>query len=172
VEGRETLRIPARRAFGTGSHESTRLLLEWLEDLPMAGLRVLDVGTGSGILSLAAERLDAGQVVGVDLDPVAVWLARENCRLNGGSVRLVVGDLRCLGGAAFDLAMVNILPAEWLADASALRGLLTAGASALLSGIPRDQAAEVARAVARCGLTVREERTAGDWMACRAEVVD
>jgi ribosomal protein L11 methyltransferase len=168
VAGRETLRIPARRAFGTGSHESTRLLLEWLEELPLVGLRVLDVGTGSGILSLAAERCGA-RVVGIDTDPVAVWLARENRRLNRGAIELVVADPGSLRGRAFDLALVNILPSEWLADAPALSGLLVGGAAVLLSGIPRDQAEELISAVAEYGLVVREERAVGDWVACRAE---
>lgn len=82
MDGRVLLRVPARRAFGTGSHESTRLILEWLEDLDLRGLYVLDLGAGSGILSLAAMSLGAGAVVGLDIDPVASFVSREIVRLN------------------------------------------------------------------------------------------
>ena len=111
---RFVLRVPARRAFGTGSHESTQLILEWLESLDMAGTTVLDLGTGTGILAMAALRLGAVSVVGLDVDPQAVVLARENAVLNMTSIPLAAGGLGCLGEARFQLALVNIIPANWI----------------------------------------------------------
>jgi ribosomal protein L11 methyltransferase len=74
-------------AFGTGSHPTTRLCLEWLERRVFPGMSVLDYGCGSGILAIAAARLGAGEVVGVDIDPQAVTAARNNAESNGVSAR-------------------------------------------------------------------------------------
>ncbi|MEO1088948.1 MAG: 50S ribosomal protein L11 methyltransferase, partial [Acidobacteriota bacterium] len=82
AEGRVALHVPAENAFGTGSHESTRLMLLWMSELDLTGLDVLDVGCGSGILSFAAERLGA-KVVGFDLDVPSAITARRNGIRNG-----------------------------------------------------------------------------------------
>lgn len=166
--GRVTLRLPARRAFGTGSHESTRLVLEWMEDLSIVGRRVLDLGTGSGVLSLAAERLGAASVIGVDIDPVATIMARDNRRLNEGAFRIVAGDLDCLAGARFDLALVNIIPEAWVSAIGRLAAVLAPGAAAVFSGLLCEQLAEVTAAVEPVGLRIEASRREGEWAALLA----
>jgi len=96
--GRFLLRLPARTAFGVGSHESTRLAVELLETLPVAGARVLDVGTGTGILAFAALRLGAAAVVACDLDPGAALLLPQFMQLNGIRFAAFAGSLQALSG--------------------------------------------------------------------------
>ena len=161
------LRVPARRAFGTGSHPSTRLVLEWMEDLDLRGRRVLDVGTGTGILSMAALHLGAAEAIGVDIDPVACFVASETLELNRSPVRLISGGLSCLAGEPFDVALVNILPREWLAEAVGLGSRLTHDGYAILSGIPADDAEEVSAELLRSSLEPVERRISGDWAVLR-----
>ncbi len=164
---RVLLRVPARRAFGTGSHPSTRITIEWMEDLDLGGRRVLDVGAGTSILSMAALHLGAAEAIGIDVDPVACFVASETLALNGSSARLVAGGLDCLGGAPFDVALVNILPSEWLAGAAALTPRLADGGLAIVSGVPTEQVAEVTEALRAIGLETRETRVEGEWAALR-----
>lgn len=168
VSGRVTLRLPARRAFGTGSHETTRLVLEWLEELPVAERQVLDLGSGSGVLSLAAGQLGAASVVAVDLDPVAAVMARDNRRLNGGMFRIVAGIIDCLAGRRFDLALVNISPAAWLSAVDGLAAVLLPGATTIFAGLLVDQSEEFIAAIEPAGFQVEARRQAGEWVALRA----
>lgn len=170
------LHIPARSAFGTGSHESTRLVLELLEDLPLAGCRVLDVGTGSGILALAALALGARFAVGFDIDAESVLLAGQNGRLNlhlpsaraGRIPAFAVGGIEILRPEPrFDLALVNILPERMLPWIDLLPARLVDGAAALFSGILEEVAPPVLERLAELGFTPEESRRAGEWIAYR-----
>ncbi|HEX9669045.1 MAG TPA: 50S ribosomal protein L11 methyltransferase, partial [Thermoanaerobaculia bacterium] len=115
--GRSLLRLPARAAFGTGSHESTRLAVELLEDVDLAGRRVLDVGTGTGVLAFAALVRGAADAVAFDLDPAAPFHARVNARLNGLRPRLFAGTVAALRDAAhFDLVLAYMVPEELLPE--------------------------------------------------------
>jgi ribosomal protein L11 methyltransferase len=167
--GRELLRVPARRAFGTGSHESTRLILAWMEDLDLAGRRVLDLGSGSAILSIAAERSGAACVVGVDIDPVACFVASDNRRLNDSVVSLVAGELTALRHQSFDLALVNILPGNWVSAAPQLAEVLMPSASVLFSGVPAVDRTDFETRLAKAGMPCVEARFEGEWSALRAE---
>jgi ribosomal protein L11 methyltransferase len=166
--GRRLLRVPARAAFGTGSHESTALALELLEDTAVAGRRVLDVGTGTGVLGFAALHLGAASVVAFDVDPAAPFHARDNARLNRLSLRLFAGRFDALSCAGcFDLALVNVVPEQILPEAPALLDLLAPGAEAIFSGILADRGPEVLAALGGLGVAERERRTAGEWIAYR-----
>lgn len=169
-EERIVLRIPARQAFGTGSHESTRLLLEWLQEIDLGGRRVVDIGTGSGILALAAARLGAQGPVAVDVDPVAVFVARETARINGVRLRLVAGGADCLAAAVFDLALLNILPSEWLDDLEAVGRVLTGGGRALLSGASDEDIERLRERLLTVGWRLVEERADGEWHAVEMEI--
>lgn len=162
------LRVPAWRAFGTGSHESTRLLLEWIEELELAPRRILDVGTGSGVVSLAALRLGAGSVVALDVDPTAVLVARQIAALNGIRLPLVAGSLDCLRRRRFDLVLLNILPVEWVDELGAVERCLAPGGEALLSGASVDDEEMLEGRLAARRWRIVERRRRGDWRALRA----
>jgi ribosomal protein L11 methyltransferase len=133
--GRLWLHLPARRAFGTGSHASTRLAAELLEELPVAGRTVLDLGTGTGVLAFAALAAGARRVVALDIDPLAALIAGENRAANRLWPALVAGAIGCLRvERRFDMALVNILPDRVLADLPALAARLRPGADAVFSG--------------------------------------
>lgn len=174
--GRIRLRIPARSAFGTGGHESTRLVLELLENLPLAGARVLDVGTGAGLLALAAVALGAAEAVAFDLDLVAPILARHNLALNSDEVpaaarvRLFAGTTAALAERArFDLALVNVIPQEIESDLPRLAALLRPGAAAIFSGVLVTEGKGALARLRRGGFLRQRTRRAGDWVAylCR-----
>lgn len=179
---RITLRLPARAAFGTGSHESTRLALELLEEVceetPAAGRRVLDVGTGTGVLALAALALGAASAVAYDADVAAPFHARVNRRLNrrvcraagGGRLRLFAGTtaaLRDASGAGFDLLLVNVLPERIRPELPRLAARLAAGGELIYSGLLAECGGEATGWFAALGLAERGRRTAGEWLALR-----
>jgi ribosomal protein L11 methyltransferase len=131
-------------AFGTGSHPTTRLCLQWLASDLAAGESVLDYGCGSGILAIAAARLGAGTVVGTDVDPQAIAASIANARANGVDAEFVLPEsLAARGWGAFDVVVANILtnPLRLLAPALAAR--VRPGGRIVLSGILEAQADEV-----------------------------
>jgi ribosomal protein L11 methyltransferase len=163
------MRIPARSAFGTGSHPSTSLVVEILETLDLTGRLILDVGTGTGILALVAMRLGAGRVVALDLDPAAAIAAHENARLNGSYFGVLAGRLGALGAEKwFELALVNILPARVEPDLEDLVRLLAASSEAIFSGMLAEQEERTRERLEDLGFEVRERRVEGDWCALRA----
>ncbi len=168
--GRRILRIPARTAFGTGSHESTRLVVDWLEEIDVHGAEVIDVGTGSGILAFVALHLGARRVVGFDLDTQAVLVARTNCGLNALAPQLFAGRLEALGEPArFDLALVNVLPERILHEMPLLLTHLRGRARLVSSGNLWSRRDELLERFASCGLRrvgqKAGEKVDGDWVA-------
>lgn len=129
-------------AFGTGSHPTTRLCLEWLERNVHAGCSVLDYGCGSGILAIAAARLGAGSVVGVDIDPLAVEAARANAQRN--AVAATFHDSAQPVAGAYDLVVANILSNPLRVLAPTICAHVRSGGQLALSGILREQADEIA----------------------------
>jgi ribosomal protein L11 methyltransferase len=153
-------------AFGTGTHPTTSLCLAALSDLLAArpGARVLDVGTGSGLLAIAARKLGAGVVAGNDNDPVAVQVARENAALNGVALELNERDVGEQHGP-FELVLANILANTLVALAPALAAQLAPGGVVLLSGILTPQEEEVRAAYLEAGLVPLPggDRRDGEW---------
>jgi ribosomal protein L11 methyltransferase len=136
-------------AFGTGSHPTTRLCLAWLATWLRRGERVLDYGCGSGILAIAAAKLGADEVVGVDVDPQAIRASRANARANGVAATFVApDDLPALTAQRFDVLVANILANPLVLLAPALAARVRAGGRIVLSGILEPQAAQVAAAYA------------------------
>ena len=133
-------------AFGTGSHPTTRLCLEWLEGNVTPGLSVLDYGCGSGILAIAAARLGASEVVGVDIDEQAVMASRSNAERNGVSARFQDSG-RELNGQ-FDLVVANILANPLKVLAPAICGHVRRGGRLALSGILSEQTSDLIAAYA------------------------
>jgi ribosomal protein L11 methyltransferase len=153
-------------AFGTGLHPTTRCCLEVLENEIQPGDRVLDVGTGSGILSLAAIGLGASEVLAVDLDSVAVDAARSNVELNHLSDCILVaeGSVDVVEGRQFDVVIANIIARVILELAPSLLARTRPGGTLVLAGIFADRTAEVQAAFARLGVFV-ETFLDGDWVA-------
>jgi len=153
-------------AFGTGTHPTTSLCLAALSDLlgSRPGARVLDVGTGSGLLAIAASKLGAGLVVGNDNDPIAVRVARENAALNGVALTFDERDVGEQPGP-FDLVLANILANTLVALAPAIAAQLAPGGVVLLSGILTPQEGEVRQAYLAAGLrpVPGGDRRQGEW---------
>jgi len=167
-ESRRLLRLPARAAFGTGSHESTSLALELLETMDLRGRRVLDVGTGTGVLAFAALLGGASLAVGYDLDPAAPFHARDNSRLNGLRPHLFAGRLATLReDPLFDLALVNVVPEQILPEMPGVASRLREGGEAVLSGILRERGRQVLDRMRGLGFLEVDRREAGDWVAFR-----
>ena len=161
------LEIDPGRAFGTGGHESTRLVLCLLEDLP-APERFLDVGTGSGILAIAAAALWPGaRGLAIDVDPEALACARENLGRNGALGRVETAAELAQASGHFGLVMANIT-AEALFDlGDALRQRLAPGGHLLLSGMLRESADAVAERQRAHGLVLDRVLDEGEWRAVR-----
>ena len=153
-------------AFGTGGHETTSLCLEALDELTAGGERVLDIGTGSGILAIAALKLGAACAEGVDIDPVAVRTACENAALNGvaGQFTGLVGDLSDKASGTYQIITANIVANAIISLAPAVPGLLAEGGHFIASGIIDTRAQEVAQALAKAGLTIAQRKDKRGWV--------
>jgi len=148
-------------AFGTGSHPTTRLCLEWLERNVTAECTVLDYGCGSGILAIAAARLGAGRVAGVDIDPQAVDAARANAERN--SVTALFADSAQPVAGEYDLVVANILSNPLRVLAPAICAHVRSGGRLALSGILREQAEEIIGIYAQW-LPMQVADTREDWV--------
>ena len=168
-EGFMRLVIEPRMAFGTGSHQSTALVLLELENLPPQGLKVLDVGTGSGVLALAAYRLGASWAVGFDLDLEAVMVARQIRRDQDFpcASAYFAGPLTAIGRSAFDLILCNMISEQFLPMAGSMRVMLSTQGSVVFSGILESEAAEVTAALEDAGYRVLSTRALDEWVAFR-----
>lgn len=159
-------------AFGTGLHPTTKLCLVLLETLVRGGETVLDVGTGSGILSIAAARLGAASVEALDVDEVAVDAARANVAANGleSSVRVGTGSAGdAPAGAEYDVVVANIIARVIVDLAPQLAARVRPGGHLIASGILDARSEEVAAALAAAGLETVDSRSEADWRAlvCR-----
>jgi ribosomal protein L11 methyltransferase len=130
-------------AFGTGTHATTALCLEWLDAHPPAGLSVIDYGCGSGILAIAAHKLGALDIVAVDIDPQALQATRENALRNQINAQLSVMFPQDLDAGPVDVVLANILANPLIEHAAALAGLVKQGGYIVLTGILSEQADEV-----------------------------
>lgn len=155
-------------AFGTGAHATTAMCLRWLEHLVSPGMRVYDVGCGSGILAVAAAKLGAGEVIAMDYDPVAVSVAEENIRQNNAhNVVACESDLlsACEGAAPAELITANIIADVIIRLFAQLDRHLAPGGTLLASGIIDDRIADVEHAAAQHGFTVLDMTCEKEWAA-------
>ncbi len=171
-EGEILVRMDPGMAFGTGTHETTRLVMRIMQDEIKGGERVLDVGTGSGILSICASKLGAGSCNAYDIDPVAVKVARENAKDDGcDNITVGVSDLLAgvdLSGGKYDFCVANIVADIIIRMMPDISDYLADGAPLILSGIIEPRADEVREAVRAAGFRIVREEQENDWLAIMA----
>jgi len=159
--------IDPRRAFGTGYHATTQLVIGWLEDHIRGGECVLDVGTGSGILSMAAIRLGAASALAIDNDPVALECAREYCGANGfgTELELRISSFENLELKAFDVILANLDIRTMPLLCPHLRRLMKAGGIACLSGLQEQDLREIMEALSLADLKIEAVTKREEWVA-------
>jgi ribosomal protein L11 methyltransferase len=159
-------------AFGTGLHPTTQLVLAALQDRVRPGMEILDLGTGSGILAIAAARLGA-MVTALDISEIAVEVARENVQVNGLRDAITVGrgSIDAVSGRQFDLVFANIIASVLAELAPRLAAALRPGAELLGSGIVDERADLVRAAFSAAGLTLGEQKREGDWWLICAHAI-
>ena len=169
--GRVLLRMDPGMAFGTGTHETTSLCLEQLDQHTAPGMRVLDIGCGSGILGIAACLLGAAEAHGVDIDPVAVRTANENAALNGVQDRFsaLEGNLSETAIGRYDIIVANIVANVIIALAPDVLPLLRPNGIFISSGIIQEREAEVVAAIDAAGLTVCGSFHKNGWVCLLAK---
>ncbi len=173
TSGRQIIEIDPAAAFGSGTHATTRLCLESLEQVIRPDSRVLDMGCGSGILAIGAKKLGAGELVAVDIDEAAVRTARENFKKNGidpENVNLICGNILTEPdklsemGADFDLILANIVAQIIKEMAPLLLAALKPGGTLLASGILESREAEVKETLLAAGFTYRKTYASDEWV--------
>ena len=143
--------IQPSMGFGTGHHATTRLCLAALQQIDLGGRSVIDVGTGSGVLAIAARRLGASGVLAIDDDPDAIAAAEENVGLNGESrIALEVADLRASSIGQFDVVVANLTGALLISTSARLQSFAVPGGRLVLSGFLDHEEASVMAAFANC----------------------
>lgn len=164
--GTREIEIDPGMAFGTGQHETTQLCLRAVDALCTQSSRVLDVGTGSGILAIAARLLGAREVAGTDNDPDAIRVARENAGKNQVEIDFSETPLDALQGT-FDLVLANILAPTLVEMARSIARRLAPGGVCVLAGILLPQADGVIAAYAAAGLPLVQRDEIGEWVCLR-----
>ena len=157
-------------AFGTGVHPTTRMCLEALDGIVETGMRVMDVGTGSGILAIGAAKLGAAKVTALDVDPVAVQVARENVGVNGVGEIVEVAESTLWHGPAnpgprWDVIVANITVNPIVGLAPHIVNSLSKNGVAVLSGLLEEQGAAVEEAFEANGASIESRAIRDDWLA-------
>lgn len=158
------VRLDPGLAFGTGTHPTTALCLEWLDGLPLAGKTVLDFGCGSGVLAIAALKLGAARAIGVDNDPQALTASRDNAQRNGVADRLALYAPGELPALQCDALIANILAGPLHDLAPVFASLLERGAPCALSGILSGQQHDLLQRYAANGFTDLQTAQREDWI--------
>jgi ribosomal protein L11 methyltransferase len=159
--------IDPRRAFGTGYHATTQLVIEWLETKIRGSEKILDIGTGSGILAMAAIRLGAASAIGIDNDPVAIECAREYGKVNGfgQELELQVSSFETITASGFDIIVANMDIRSLPNLCSHLPRLLKADGIICLSGLQQQDFDEITQVLAQTRLRIEAQFMRDEWMA-------
>ena len=179
TQGRLPVILDPGLTFGTGAHPTTQMVVEAMEQLLPQGGSCLDLGSGSGILSIAALRLGAGSAIGVDIDPKAEDIARENAAYNGfaapeftaftGNVTADKKLMDQLKQKPYDLVLVNIVADVIIHLAPVLPQFLTASSTLILSGILDSRLDDVTGAITAAGLSIEKIRAKEEWRCITAK---
>lgn len=167
---RTVIRLDPGMAFGTGTHETTSLCLEALDEFVQGGERMLDIGTGSGVLAIGALLLGAASAEGVDIDEMCVRTAAENAALNGVDSRFIAkaGNLSDKASGTYNIITANIVANAIISLSPAVKPLLAEGGLFIASGIIDEREQEVAAAIEAAGLKVQEIRRKNGWVCILA----
>lgn len=159
--------IQPKMSFGTGHHCTTQLMIEALLDSDIEGRRVLDMGSGTGVLAIVAAKLGAAGVLAVEIDDMAEESVRENIGLNGvvDRVESVCGDAKAIEGRAFDVVLANINRNILLADMEAYDKSLSAGGKLVLSGFLAEDVDILVKKASSLGYNLSRHRTNDVWQA-------
>jgi len=173
-DDRVTIVIDPQMAFGTGHHATTQFCLRALEDFLRTGDRVLDVGTGSGILSIAAAKLGAGRAEGLDIDAQAVATARENVRINDvkGRVRVSGRDIGSIPERSYHLAVANIDGRTLMALLPRLVRIVKRGGHLILAGFLSEEEASLRRRLTALGLSPERLEHRHEWASAVVRIPD
>ena len=169
ADGDVQMRLDPGMAFGTGTHDTTRLCLELLEECVTPETRILDVGTGSGILSVGGVLLGAPSALGVDIDPVAVKVANENAEINEvtDKTEFVCGDLTDKVHGKFEIVTANIVADVIIRLLGTVKNYLLKGGVLIVSGIIDTRADEVENACHEAGFVTEKRLEHGGWVAIK-----
>lgn len=165
--------IEARNAFGTGTHQTTRMILRRLLGMQTDGMSALDCGCGTGILGIAASKLGAARVLGYDIDEWSADNAKHNASLNGvGNMDVLLGDASVLDGVQerFDIVIANINRNILIADMAAFASHLKQDGKLILSGFYEADVPKIAEAAASHGLTLSDVTTDEEWACAMFEM--
>lgn len=170
LPGDRIIEIDPGMAFGSGTHETTGMCLELLEEVVQSGQRVIDVGTGSGILAIGAALLGAGDVLAIDIDPTAVKVARENVEHNRlqGTITTLEGNLLEKVDAQCELCVANIIADVICMFAQPLTQHIVPGGLFICSGIIKEREEDVRQALADADYTILKICRKGEWVAMLA----
>ena len=179
TDGRKPIILDPGLTFGTGAHPSTQMVMEAMEELVKPGMTCLDLGSGSGILSIAALRLGAKSAIGVDIDPKAEDIARENAGYNGfaapeftaltGNVTEDAELMAQLAVKTYDLVLVNIVADVIIGLSPVLHRFLDENSTVICSGILDSRLNDVTAALENAGLTITSQRSREDWRCVAAK---
>lgn len=163
--------VHPENAFGTGHHATTWLMARELLTLPLQGRRLLDLGSGTGVLAIVAAKCGAAQVDAVDIDDRAEASCRENALLNGVAdrIRPLLGDVHCVAGGTYDVIVANINRNILLEAIPCCAAMLPAGGVLLLSGFYESDTAQLTAAAEAHGLRLTATRARDEWRLLRME---
>ena len=173
LPGDRVIEIDPGMAFGTGTHETTGMCVELVEKYVSPGVNAIDVGTGTGILAIAAAHMGARDVLAIDIDRVAVRVAKENVRINGfeGIIRCQAGDLLENVDEVADVVIANIIADVIIAIAAPVKAHIRAGGVFICSGISAERRQDVLDALKAAGYEVLDVCDRGGWCAMAARRV-
>lgn len=158
-------------AFGTGTHETTKMCIEALEKYVSSGTTVFDIGTGSGILAITAAKLGAKKVIGVDLDPVAIDSAKENVEFNNlNNIEILHGNLMEVIEGKADVIVANIIADVIVLLSEDVKKFLQPGGYFISSGIIKDRREDVVSKLTSIGFNIKEVNILGEWVCIVASV--
>ncbi len=158
-------------AFGTGTHETTRMCIKALEKYVNSESKVFDIGTGSGILAISAAKLQAKQVIGVDLDPIAVKSASQNVKYNDiNNIQILEGNLMEVVKGKADIVIANIIADIIIFLTEGVKDFIVPGGKFISSGIIKDRKDDVINKLESCGFKIEEVNIDGEWVCIVAKL--